>query len=385
MMLKREPTPQEGSGPAARKRGNRTGSSVFAVLAGVAMVCTGAIAAALAGSHAVAAASTSTQCQPLPTAASSPAPSPTSTATAGPDSSSLPSVSSTPNTAATTLCVTVAAQASSVNSGQDAYYTITVHPTGNTADDVTVQLSAYSSDSSPGPGTPAFTVCGNGDGTQTCTLGTMHTSQSTQLQAEIAIPSSAPTGETFTLSAKVTGAAPNATTSGSVTGSAASSAEAPAPKSSSPSPSSSGHHSSGSGQHHSGSGTNSGSGGGSGSNGSGSNGSSGTNRNTDPLAGLPPLTTSGGSNPLLGTGTDTGNAGGLFPTISPSSGASVPPAAGTGSKPQRPYKATTVADVLPLNPSQLSTQVAGLVVLGIGIILVFARISLRRPKSSQTK
>jgi hypothetical protein len=342
------------------------------------MVCTGAIAATLAGSHAAAAAATSSQCQPLPTAASSPAPSPTSTATAGSGGSTVP-VSSTPNTAATTLCVTVAAQASSVTSGQDAYYTVTVNPKGNTADDVTVQLSAYASKSSPGAGTPAFTVCGTGDKTQTCTLGTMPTTQSTEMQAEIAIPSSAPTGETFTLSAKVTGAAPKATTTGSVTGSASSSAEAPAPKSSSPSPSPSGHHSSGSTHHHSGSGKNSGSGKGSGSN----DGSSGTNGNTDPLAGLPPLTTGGGggSSPLLGAG----NAGGLFPTISPSSGATDPPAAGTGSKSQRPYKATTVADVLPLNPGQLSTQVAGLIVLAIGIILVFARISLRKPKGSQTK
>lgn len=374
-MLEREFSPQEGSRPATRTRGNRAGS-VFAVLAGAAMVCTGATAAALAGSHAVAVASTSSQCQLLPTAPSS---TPTSTGSSG----STPTISSTPNAGATTLCVAVSAQASSVKSGQDAYYSITVNAKGDTADNVTVQISASSSASSPGAGTPQFTVCGSGDGGQTCTLGTMSVGQSTQLQGKIAIPASAPTGETFTLSAKVTGEAPNATTTGSVTGSASASAQAPKP---SPTPTNThtssppgNHHHSGSGHHHSGGGSNSGSG-----NGTGSNGSAGTTGNTNPLAGLPPLSTAGGSNPLLGT--SSGDPGGLFPTINPSSGATVPPASSTGSKPQqRPYKASTVADVLPLNQGQVSAQVAGLIVLGIGIILVFARISLRRPKGSESK
>jgi hypothetical protein len=44
-----------------------------------------------------------------------------------------------------------------------------------------------------------------------------------------------------------------------------------------------------------------------------------------------------------------------------------------------------VADVLPLNTGQLSTQVAGLVVLALGIILVFARITVRKPKGSESK
>jgi hypothetical protein len=50
-----------------------------------------------------------------------------------------------------------------------------------------------------------------------------------------------------------------------------------------------------------------------------------------------------------------------------------------------PYRATSVADILPLNSGQLSGQAAGLIVLGIGIILFFARISLRKPKASQHK
>jgi hypothetical protein len=40
---------------------------------------------------------------------------------------------------------------------------------------------------------------------------------------------------------------------------------------------------------------------------------------------------------------------------------------------------------LPLNSGQLSGQAAGLIVLGIGIILVFARISLRRARPAEGK
>ena len=383
MMLKREPTPREGSRPGARTRGNRAESSVFAVLAGVAMVCTGATAAVLAGSHATAVASTSSQCQMLPSAPTSPAPSPSQTATAGSNGSTVP-VSSTPNATPTDLCVTVSAQASSMNSGQDAYYSITVEPKGNTADAVTVQISSLASHSSPAPPAPQFTVCGNGDGSHVCTLGTMHTGQTTQLQAKIAIPSSAPSGDTITLSAKVSGAAPGSTSSGSVIGSASVSAIAPSPTptkthSSSPSPSPT-HHHSGSGHHSGGSGNGSGSGNGTG---TGTGGSSGTTSNTDPLAGLPPLTTFG-SSPLGSSPLGSNNPGGLFPTINPSSGAT-PSTGTTGSKSQQPYKATTVADVLPLNTGQLSTQVAGLVVLALGIILVFARITVRKPKGSESK
>jgi hypothetical protein len=291
-------------------------------------------------------------------------------------------VSSTPDATPTDLCVTVSAQASSVNSGQDAYYSITVNPKGNTADDVTVQISSFAGDSSPAVPAPDFTVCGSGDGSQVCTLGTMHTGQSTQMQARIAIPGSAPSGDTITLSAKVSGAAPGASSSGSVTGSASTSAIASTPTKThtssptpSPSPTPTGSHHSGSGHHHSGgSGNNSGSGNG---NGTGTD-SSGTTGNTDPLAGLPPLDTSG-SSPL-----GSSDPGGLFPTINPSSGAT-PSTGTTGAKSQAPYKATTVADVLPLNSGQLGTQIAGLVVLALGIILVFARITLRKPKSSENK
>ncbi|HLX49023.1 MAG TPA: hypothetical protein VKS82_11880 [Streptosporangiaceae bacterium] len=70
----------------------------------------------------------------------------------------------------------------------------------------------------------------------------------------------------------------------------------------------------------------------------------------------------------------------MFPTIGPSSGS---PGSGSlqgrnAAKAHTPYRARTVADILPLNSGQLSDEAAGLIVLGIGIILVFARISLRK-------
>jgi hypothetical protein len=97
-----------------------------------------------------------------------------------------------------------------------------------------------------------------------------------------------------------------------------------------------------------------------------------------------------GNFPLPGTGNGTGTSGqnpsGLFPTIEPSSG--TPGTGGTpgsGIKTHKPYRASTVADILPLNSGQLSGQAAGLIVLGIGIILVFARISLHKPRSTEGK
>jgi hypothetical protein len=76
----------------------------------------------------------------------------------------------------------------------------------------------------------------------------------------------------------------------------------------------------------------------------------------------------------------------LFPTIGPSSGSPSSPGSPAGTaKTAGPYRATAAADILPLNTRQVGSQVAGLIVLVIGIILVFARISLRKPRTSQGK
>jgi hypothetical protein len=255
------------------------------------------------------------------------------------------------------ICVSVQAETASLHPGQGAVYKVSVWPENGQAGDVTVQISAMAGDATPALPDPTFTYCGVGQGTQTCDLGGMRVNQATQLQAEVIVPSSAHSGDTATLVAKVTAAAPGATAPGSVTGSATADVVATPPTSSKPTPTPT-HTSSGSG-----------------------GGQSGSGGNTSPLGNLP-LPTSGGG---TGTGSTGVDPSGLFPTIGPS-GSSGPTGGATGTKTvHTPYRATSVADVLPLNSGQLSGQAAGLIVLGIGIILVFARISLRKPKASQHK
>lgn len=364
MMLKRKIIPRDGTGPGIPQRGNRAGSSVFAVFAGVAVVCAGTTAAALATSHA-SVSNSGNQCQVLPAAPSSSPTPPISPGGGDSGTGSAPSGGtnqSAPSVTPTEICVNVGTATPSVHPGETAEYTISVFPEGGAASDVTVQISLPAGQSTPGLPSPTFSVCGNGDGTQTCTIGAMHNNQTSQLEAEVAVPSKSSSGGTVILAATATAAAPKATSTGSATASATVSVVAAPSTSSSSGHSGSGGHHSGSGHHGSGSGDS-----------SGSNGDAGTNANTQPFDNLPPLTTGDGSS-------SGGNSSDLFPTITPSS-ATPSSSSGAHSEANKPYKATTAADVLPLNTGQISGQVAGLIVLGLGIILVFARISLRKPRS----
>ncbi|MGH3155558.1 MAG: hypothetical protein ACRDNF_03115, partial [Streptosporangiaceae bacterium] len=199
----------------------------------------------------------------------------------------------------------------------------------------------------------------------------MHPGQTTELEAAVAVPSKSAAGGTVTLAATVTGAATGATSTGSVTGSATVSVVATPP--SSTSPGSGGHHSSSprpSPSHSSGSTGTTGS--------SGNTGGTGTD--TQPFDSLPPLNSSGGGSDSTG-----GDSSNLFPTITPSTPSTPGTTGGSHGKVAKPYRATTVADVLPLNSGQIGGQIAGLIVLGLGIILVFARISLRKPRSTEDK
>lgn len=377
MMPRCELTPQDGTRPSILQRKSRAGSAAFAAFTGLAVLGVGGTAAALVGIHSTPALASSV-CQALPTAPSSPAPGPTPSLTPGGGASVPASASAAAASSATQLCVTVTAVTGTVQPGQPAQYKIDVEPTGGAATDVTVQVSASPS-SFPAP---TFTVCGAGDGTQTCTLGAMKANNPTELQAQDAVPSSASDGS-VTLTAKVTGVASGATTQGSVSGTALVRVVAPPPttpttpsKSPSPTPTSSKHS-----HHH-----NSGSSGHSGGSGSGQNSGSGTNSDNGLGTGLGPGTTSPGSYlaPLTGlSGTGSGSdPSGLFPTINPS-----PSASGTGSAPgatsggHDPYHPTAVADVLPLNNGLVGGQVAGLVVLAAGIIIAVVRVSVRKPRT----
>jgi hypothetical protein len=75
----------------------------------------------------------------------------------------------------------------------------------------------------------------------------------------------------------------------------------------------------------------------------------------------------------------------LFPVIYPS-----PDSSGSGrAQPAHPghgrYRATAASDLLPLSMGELGSQVAGLIVLALGIIVAVARVSLRRPRGSPDK
>jgi hypothetical protein len=390
MMLSRDLTPRDGSQPGVLRRKRRVGPTFLAAFAGLAVLGTGTATVALIGIHSAPALASSV-CQALPTAPSSPPPGPTPSLSPGggltskPESGPGSAAAASP--AATQLCVTVTAVTSSVQPGHPAQYTIKVQPTGGAATDVTVQVSA-----SPGSfPAPTFTVCGSGDGTQTCTLGAMSAGHSTEVQAQDAVPSGASSGDSVTLTAKVTGVAKGATTQGSVSGIASVSVVAPPPTSPGPKKSSStdppGGNTHGHG-HGSGGG---GSGGHSGGSGSGQNtgADNGVGTNSDTGLGTKlgftgDFSSTGSLDPLSGlSGTGSGaDPSSLFPTISPSPGASgtggSSPASSAG---RAPYHPTSVADVLPLNTGQVGGQIAGLIVLALGVIIAVVRVSVRKPRA----
>lgn len=314
------------------------------------MLCVGTAAAALAGVQTGAASGTTGVCHTLPSAPASPPP--------GPTPSLSPGATSTGSATITQLCISVQPTASTIQAGQKAPFVVDVWPVGGDASNVTVQIS----DSPASFGTPAFNVCGNGDGTTTCSVGVLRANQTTQLQAEISMPTSATTGQSATLGGTATGVATGATASGSVSSVAtvtvSNPTPTPTPTPTKTSTNSTGHgHSSGSGSGGSGSGLTSGLG------------------TTSPLSGLLPLA-SGGSGSSGGA-----NPGNLFPTITPSPGTAGSAGPGGATAKHSPYRARTVADILPLNSRQLGSQIAGLVVLALGIIIAVARISLRKPRT----
>jgi hypothetical protein len=141
-------------------------------------------AAALTASGAALAA-TSSQCEPLPSAAT---PSPTATTQAE-------------------LCVSVQASQSGITRGQAASYTVQVWAANGSASGVSVTLTG-----SPQGEEPEFTArCPSGDGSATCTIGSLATAvtpSSYQMQAQIAVAS----GTTSVTSVTLTATADAATT-----------------------------------------------------------------------------------------------------------------------------------------------------------------------------
>jgi hypothetical protein len=98
-----------------------------------------------------------------------------------------------------------------------------------------------------------------------------------------------------------------------------------------------------------------------------------------PLGPIPAL--NGEASLLIGAG----NAAALFPTIGPSSGAS--PAPTTAAARPSPRKAAPAADASPvsLGTPVGTAQVAGLIALGLAIMLTATRLSVRRRRAGKPR
>jgi hypothetical protein len=200
---------------------------------------------------------------------------------------------------------------------------------------VTASLST-----NPAAATPSFTVCGNGEGTKTCKLGTVGASQ-IELRAAVAVPTSAAAGEHVRLTVAVTAASPKpknpVRTTAVFTVAAAAVAGAA---------------------------------------------SSGLPAGTAGTAGLPAATglgmtdLAGGSLPLVAPSAG-GNVGAILPSIS-----AVTPSPLTQEGPGNGTAA--VANTSPLNRRLMGTQLLALAALCAAIGLVIARFTLRSPRPVPT-
>jgi hypothetical protein len=349
-----------------RRHAGRAGSSVLAALAGISVIGAGTTAAALARTHQAAVHAPMAQLMTQPM--------------------------SQPMAQCQSLCVSVSS-AGTVAAGQTASFGIRVSPS-SVLDQVTVQISVASSGSPSFPA-PAFTSCGSGDGTQTCTVGLLQAGQATDLAASVRVPGSAPGGETATLSATVSWTLLGLIGTGSATGSGTVDVARtpppppPPPPPHTPPPSTpppGGGHPSPSPPPTGGSSPGGSSPGGSSRSG-GHQGSSSPGRGQpQPLGpgslklGLGPEPMGLALGPLPGSVAD-GNDSDLFPLIKPlpaTAGPSQPRRAAAG---HIAYRATAAAEILPLDMRQLGVQVAGLIVLALGILIAVVRVPLRRRRA----
>lgn len=262
----------------------------------------------------------------------------------------------------------VQAVAGTVAPGQAAPFDIQVSPVG-VLDQVTVSISVATSQP-PGFAAPTFTSCGDGDGTQTCTVGVLQAGQDSEMAAQVLVPAGAPAGDAATLSAEVTWTVLGVVGAGSVTGSATvdvatSPVTSPAHPSPSPTSPAGGHPgpsspggghpgSQATGQPH----------------GSGpADSRAGADLAALALSHLPPLMRTGAS-------ATSSNLGELFPVIRPSPLPSASGRARAAKTSPAVYHPTAVADVLPLSLREMDYQAAALMALVIGIAMTVARVRL---------
>jgi hypothetical protein len=357
-MLERNRKAPDGCRPGGRRGVTRAGSSLLALLAGMSLLGAAVSAVVLAGLHSTAVAASADQCSQL--------------------------------------CVSVQAATGTVRPGEAEPFIIQISP-GTPLDEVTAQISVTTGDGSPAFPAPTFTSCGDGEGTQVCTVGLLQSGETTDLSAEVLVPAAAPGGDTATVSATVSWSLLGLIGAGSATGSGTvevvkptppppSSPPPSSPPPSSPPPSSSPPTSShptppSSGTPGGGGGTGSSGGGGGG---GGASSSPGGQSRGNPasaasrLAGLGPgIVVPLNGLPLLSAGSSVAGTdpGGLFPTIYPAPPGSPSPRARAG---RGVYRATAAADVLPLSIRQVDTEVGALIVLVLGVAIAVVRVPLRR-------
>jgi hypothetical protein len=336
-MLKRKPTSPARTRDGSARPDHRAGRTVLTGLAGASVLGAAATAAALAGLHTAAWGASVEQCAQL--------------------------------------CVSVQVATGTAAPGQTVPFSIQISP-ASPLDEVAAKIAVASNAGSPGFPAPTFTSCGDGDGTHTCTVGLLQADQTTDLRAQVLVPGNAHGGSTATLSVTVTWSLLGLIGTGSATAAGTVEIVAPPPTSSpppsspppsSPPPSSPppvGTHPTAPPRR-----------GHSDSPGSGGGGSSpgGQHQSTALATSLPGFRP--GVTPLLSAGGSVSAAdpAGLFPMIYP-----LPSSAHRKKISRGAYRATAVADVLPLSIRQLDTEVAGLIVLAFGVVLAVVRVPLRQ-------
>ena len=235
------------------------------------------------------------------------------------------------NGAATTkvsLCVAVQRLQATVQRGQAGTWIISAWTTGGNVPDATVRLVT-----APAGLTAMFTFgCGSEDGTASCDLGEIAAQSSArQLEAEVQVPATASVSNvqlSVVASAAHLPTDPRATASMPVTAATAT-----------------------------------------GSGGGGGGTQPLTTTNPLPVGNLPEVNGVGGTSGTLSPG---GNAGGLFPTLSPS-----PNPNGTQGQNANAKTVANSSDV-PLGAPVVGAQLVGLGVLALAFVLAVTRMSIRR-------
>ena len=220
---------------------------------------------------------------------------------------------------------------SSIKTGQTAGYVVQVWTENGSASDVSVALTAQ-----PSSQKPTFSSgCAKDDGTASCGLSSV-TTKATSLNAQIAVASNA----TSVSSVKLPATASVVTTTkwtppAAAETTAVTAASASAKSSAKASPDV-------------------------------------THMAVLPLGPIPAL--NGEASVFIGAG----NASGLFPTIAPSPGASRSPTVAVTQPARRNTAPVTAASPVSLGTPVFTAQVAGLIALGLAIMLTVTRLSVRK-------